>query len=129
MAPGDTLTELRFEITRQDLVRYAGAANDYLPQHWDRPTMQDQGFADVVVHGWLGCAHLVRAASQLFLPDRWNLARYAVRYREPLYPGEICCGGTVIAAAAHCCEVSGWIKNAGGNTVTTAEFTFVARAP
>jgi hydroxyacyl-ACP dehydratase HTD2-like protein with hotdog domain len=122
------LPELAIAITRQDLVRYAGAANDYLPQHWDQAMMQSQGFADVVVHGWLGFAHLVRAATQVFTPDRWTLADYSVRYRQTIYPGEVRCGGDVISSDNERCQVSGWIKDASGNVVTTAEMLFVARA-
>lgn len=124
MGRGDTLSELALTITRQDLVRYAGAANDYLPQHWDQELMRGQGFPDVVVHGWLGCAHLIRMAAAELTPDRWRLARYAVRYRQPLFPGEVRCGGTVMACDTDGCEIEGWIRDAAGATVTTATMRF-----
>lgn len=121
------LPELAFAITRQDLVRYAGAANDYLPQHWDQEQMRGEGFPDVVVHGWLGCAHLCRAATAVLTPDRWTLAHYAVRYRRPVYPGEVRCGGTVTTREDGAKQVDGWIKDAKGEIVTTATLEFVAR--
>jgi hydroxyacyl-ACP dehydratase HTD2-like protein with hotdog domain len=121
------LPELVAAITRQDLVRYAGAANDYLPQHWDQAMMQGQGFADVVVHGWLGCAHLLRAATATLTPDRWWLARYSVRYLQTLYPGEVRFGGDILGSGAGECTVNGWIKDAAGNLVTTAQLIFTDR--
>ncbi len=127
MRVGDNLPELLVEITHRDLIRYAGAANDYLPQHWDRDMMRGDGFADVVVHGWLGCAHLCRAATAVFAPDRWVLDRYAVRYRRPLHPGPVVCGGRLVACDGETREVSGWIRDAGGATVTTASMWFAAR--
>jgi hydroxyacyl-ACP dehydratase HTD2-like protein with hotdog domain len=119
--------ELEVTISRQDLVRYAGAANDYLPQHWDQAIMQAQGFPDVIVHGWLGFAVLARAASQVFTPDRWILSGYSVRYRHPIYPGGICCGGDIRQVDSGRFEVSGWIRNSAGVIVTTAALAFVPK--
>ena len=127
MTAASQLPELVVTITRQDLVRYAGAANDYLPQHWDQDRMRGEGFPDVVVHGWLGCAHLCRAATSVLTPDLWTLARYAVRYRYPVHPGEVHCGGTVTGREGGVREVSGWIKDPEGRVVTTAMLEFVVR--
>lgn len=123
----NALPELRVSISRQDLVRYAGAANDYLPQHWDQAMMQGQGFADVVVHGWLGFAHLIRAATLHFTPELWTLVNYAVRYRQTLYPGDIVCGGDIKQSNADHYTVDGWIRNPAGDIVTTAELAFARR--
>lgn len=124
MASRRELPELVVTIERQDLIRYAGAANDYLPQHWDQATMREQGFADVVVHGWLGLAHLVRTATQVLVPGRWVLTNTAVRYLQAIYPGDITCGGTVHALEGGRREVSGWIKIPDGRIATTAELIF-----
>lgn len=123
----NSLPELTVSISRQDLVRYAGAANDYLPQHWDQAMMQGQGFADVLVHGWLGFAHLIRAATLHFTPDRWTLASYAVRYRQALYPGDIVCGGDIENTEADRCTVHGRIRNPAGDIATTADLVFTRR--
>jgi acyl dehydratase len=123
-----SLPDLETEISRLDLVRYAGAANDYLPQHWDQAMMRSQGFPDVVVHGWLGFAILIRAATQVFAPDRWTLCAYSVRYHHAIYPGEICCGGDIRQSDSGRFEVSGWTRNSAGVTVTTASMIFMPRA-
>mgnify|MGYP000152008047 CR=1 FL=1 len=86
-----------------------------------------EGFADVVVHGWLGCAHLLRAATATLTPDRWWLARYSVRYLQTLYPGEVRFGGDILGSGAGECTVNGWIKDAAGNLVTTAQLIFTDR--
>lgn len=124
---GSPLPVLEVSIWREDLVRYAGAANDYLPQHWDQAMMQEQGFPDVVVHGWLGAAHLLRAAGQALPPDEWFLSDYSVRYRRPLYPGTVTCHGEVIAAEPGKLRVEAQILDSESNVVTTAELVYRAR--
>lgn len=128
MDAGSRLPACEVTITRQDLVRYAGAANDYLPQHWDQAMMQDQGFPDVVVHGWLGAAHLLRAVGQALPPDEWSLSGYSVRYRRPLYPGTVTCQGEVMAAESGNLRVVAQIIDSDSNVVTTAELVYVARS-
>ncbi|WP_343784549.1 MaoC family dehydratase [Erythrobacter ramosus] len=118
---------LEVSISRQDLVRYAGVADDYLPRHWDQAMMQEQGFPDVVVHGWLGTAHLLRAVGQVLSPDEWSLSQYSVRYRRPLYPGMVTCEGEVIAAEPGIRRVSARMLDCDRNVATTAELLYGAR--
>ena len=63
LAAGLVIPTLEVEIDRADLIRYAGAADDYVRQHWDHPFMIASGYPDVVVHGWLTFAHMCRAAT------------------------------------------------------------------
>jgi acyl dehydratase len=117
--PGDTLPPLAVEIDRSALIRYAGAADDYVRQHWDHSFMIGQGYPDVVVHGWLTTAHMLRALTGWVPPAVATLARYAVRYRRPIFPGTLHCGGTVTRSAAGEAEVALWARNADGATLAT----------
>jgi len=66
---GEALPVLQTDITREDLVRYAGGADDYVRQHWDHPFMIESGFPDVIVHGWLTFAHMCRAVEAWLTPE------------------------------------------------------------
>ncbi len=127
MRVGDELAELVLAISRSDLIRYCGAANDLVPLHWDQDMVRAAGYPDVVVNGWLGCAHLCRAATRVLTPDRWLLARYAVRYRQPLFPGEVRCGGTVARADTEQVVVDAWLRDGSGRVVTTGQLEFGRR--
>lgn len=111
------------EITREDLVRYAGGADDYVRQHWDHPFMIESGFPDVVVHGWLTFAHICRTLEAWLPPSKWAIASYAVRYVRTTYPGTITMGGEVVGVDASGTALSLWSKNAEGEVTTTAQVT------
>ncbi len=118
-AIGDTIPELVVQIGREDLIRYAGAADDYVRQHWDHPFMVDNGFPDVAVHGWLTFAHMCRAVTESFASERWAIERYTVRYLRPTFPGKLTCGGRISAADASGVEVELWgIDEAGEKTTS-----------
>ena len=107
-------------FTRETLVRYAGAADDYVRQHWDHPYMIESGFPDVVVHGWLTFAHACRVVTEWLPPPEWAIAGYDVRYRRPTYPGLHTCGGRVSAARDDGVDILLWVKDASGQITTEA---------
>lgn len=120
---GDVVPTLSVQITRADLVRYAGASDDYVRQHWDHPFMIDSGFPDVIVHGWLTFAHMCRAVTEWLPPDHWQIADFDVRYIQPTYPGSILCGGEVVAVDANGVRLELWGKTKVGETTTRAKMT------
>jgi len=74
-------------LTRTQIVQYAGASGDFNPLHTDEPyAVQVAGYDTVVAHGlltmgmtgtaitdWVGAGHLVR---------------YGVRFKSPVFPGD-----------------------------------------
>jgi acyl dehydratase len=74
------------EITRTQIVQYAGAAGDYSPLHTDEVQAVRAGFGGVLAHGMM-----VMAASGGPLAD-WagleRLTRYSVRFLRPVRPGD-----------------------------------------
>jgi acyl dehydratase len=72
-----------FAASRADLVRYAGAARDWNPIHWDHEAAVVAGLPGVVVHGLLQSGWVVEAAVELGLEP--TSARF--RYRRPLGAG------------------------------------------
>jgi acyl dehydratase len=127
---GQKIPVLEVEIDRAALVRYAGASDDYAYQHWDHPKMVELGFPDVVVHGWLTFAHMVRAVSEWIPRELAEVATYAVRYRKPTFPGRITCGGRILGIHPGTdgprIELELWSRDAGGEITTTASMRLQA---
>jgi acyl dehydratase len=123
--PGDLVPNMAVSISREDLVRYAGAADDYVRLHWDHPYMIGKGFPDVAVHGWLTFAHMSRAVTDWMLPAEWNISKYAVRYLRPTYPGALLCGGTVESCSVSEVRLALWARDGDGTPTTTASMILV----
>jgi len=121
IAKGVVLPKLDVTITRADLVRYAGASDDYVAQHWDQPMMLAAGFDDVVVHGWLCFAHMCRCVTSWAAPTVATIESYRIRYLRPLYPGLVCCGGLVEDVHDDKAELGLWANNMAGEKVTIAD--------
>ena len=84
-AAGETLPPLPKSASRADLVRYAAAAQDFNPVHWDHQRAVDSGVGGVVCHGLLLAAWAVQpAAASVRRPDPLSEARF--RFRLPLPP-------------------------------------------
>jgi acyl dehydratase len=56
LAVGDALAPLTVHLTRAQLVRYAGAAGDFNPIHWNPRVAREVGLPDVIAHGMLTMA-------------------------------------------------------------------------
>ena len=48
---GQSIGERRVEVSRADLVRYAGASGDFNPIHWNQDFAQGVGLPNVIAHG------------------------------------------------------------------------------
>ncbi|MDP3175865.1 MAG: MaoC/PaaZ C-terminal domain-containing protein [Phenylobacterium sp.] len=120
---GQAIPELVHTITTADLVRYAGASDDYAPQHWDHLYMSERGFPGVIVHGWFTFALMCRAATDWISPETADVASYAVRYHTVTLPGEIHLGGEVIALMIdgdeRTADLKLWAKNTTGVMTTS----------
>lgn len=114
---------LSMTIEREDLIRYAGGADDYVRQHWDHPFMIENGFPDVVVHGWLTFAHMCRVVEAWLPPSDWTISRYSVRYVKTTFPGHVSFGGEVIESSRQGADLSLWARNEVGEVTTTAIVT------
>lgn len=74
------------EITRTQIVQYAGASGDYSPLHTDEPYAVRAGYRGVMAHGMLAMAATERVLTDWVGRDR--LVRYAVRFVSPVWPGD-----------------------------------------
>ena len=56
VAKGDELPAKQVRVTRDDLVRYAGASLDFNPIHWNEKFAAEVGLPGVIAHGMLTMA-------------------------------------------------------------------------
>jgi len=83
---GDELPELVKHPDTRQLVMYAGAAQDFVPIHYDLNVAQAAGHPTVIVHGALKSAWLAELIAGWMGPTG-RLVELAVSYRAIDFPG------------------------------------------
>lgn len=83
MDVGEQLPALSVRVTREQLVRYAGASLDFNPIHWNERYAQSVGLSDVIAHGMLTMAYGGRLVTD-WLGDPGRLIEYGVRFTRPV---------------------------------------------
>jgi len=80
---GQELPPLSVQVTRDRLVRYAGASLDFNPIHWNERFAKDVGLPDVIAHGMLTMALGGRLVTE-WLGDPGKLVGYSCRFTRPV---------------------------------------------
>jgi acyl dehydratase len=83
---GDEAPELSHELTRTDLVTYAGASGDFNPMHTDEVKAKEAGLPSVFGHGMFTAGMLATALTGFV--GVGNLKSYKVRFTKQTWPGE-----------------------------------------
>ena len=83
---GDSAPEFSHELTRTDLVMYAGASGDFNPMHHDEVSAQTAGLPSVFGHGMFTMGLLGKALTDYV--GVGNLKNYKVRFTKQTWPGE-----------------------------------------
>jgi len=81
---GDVLVEDSVELSRDSLVRYAGASGDFNPIHYRDDIAQSVGLDGVLAHGMLTMG-LAVAPVTAWLGDQGFVSSYQVRFTKPVY--------------------------------------------
>ncbi len=81
---GDVIVEESVEVTRDSLVRYAGASGDFNPIHYRDDIAQSVGLDGVLAHGMLTMG-LAVAPVTAWLGDQGFVSSYQVRFTKPVY--------------------------------------------
>ncbi|MBI2170141.1 MAG: dehydratase [Actinobacteria bacterium] len=93
---GDEAPEIRHELSRTDLVMYAGASGDFNPMHHDEVKAKEAGLPSVFGHGMFSMGLLGKAITD------WvgvgNLKTYKVRFTKQTWPGETLVSKVVVTA-------------------------------
>ncbi len=86
ISEGEEAPAVSHELTRGDLVAYAGASGDMNPMHTNEVAAKKAGLPSVFGHGMLSMGILGRALTD------WagvgNLKEYRVRFTKQTWPGE-----------------------------------------
>ena len=84
IAVGDEVVSETFALTRDHLVRYAGASGDFNPIHYRDDVAQQAGLDGVLAHGMLTMG-LAIAPVVAWLGERGSIRSYQVRFTKPVY--------------------------------------------
>lgn len=80
---GEIIANSSFEITRDSLVRYAGASGDFNPIHYRDDAAQAVGLPGVLAHGMLTMGLAVQPVID-WLGDAAKVVDYGVRFTRPV---------------------------------------------
>jgi len=95
--PGTELPPRRYQVTRRDLVRYAGASGDFNVIHWNERVARSVGLPNVIAHGMLTMALAGRFLAE-WAGDPGAVTEYGVRFSAPVVVPDDDKGATVEVA-------------------------------
>ncbi|MCT2592199.1 MaoC family dehydratase [Streptomyces sp. N2-109] len=85
---GTELPAQTFPVTRDALVRYAGASGDFNPIHWNERFAVEVGLDDVIAHGMFTMAEAIRVVTD-WTGDPGAVREYGVRFtRQVVVPDD-----------------------------------------
>jgi acyl dehydratase len=80
---GDIVANKSFDLTRDSLVRYAGASGDFNPIHYRDDIAQSVGLPGVLAHGMLTMGLAVQPVID-WVQDPSKILDYGVRFTKPV---------------------------------------------
>lgn len=80
---GDVVAEREFHLTRDSLVRYAGASGDFNPIHYRDDFAHEVGLPGVLAHGMLTMGIAAQPVVD-WLGDPGKVLDYQVRFTRPV---------------------------------------------
>jgi len=130
---GTTLPPLTVRVTRETLVRYAGASGDFNPIHYSDHAATALGLPGVIAHGMLTMGLAARAVTGWAGPGA-RLVSYGVRFTRPVpvpddgVGAELLVAGTVTAVDADSLTVTLDVTCAGEKVLGAAKVVLAAGA-
>ena len=126
-AAGDTHeARLVDDLTRTQIVQYAGASGDYNPLHSDEPFVTKvAGYPTVFAHGMLTMGMTGRALTEWLGQDA--LRSFGVRFSKQVWPGDtLTATFTVESVEDGVAQIAVSVRNAGGDEVLVGTATAAA---
>lgn len=80
---GQVIGERTVEVSRSDLVRYAGASGDFNPIHWNQEFAQAVGLPNVIAHGMFTMGAAVGLVTD-WAGDPGAVVDYQTRFSKPV---------------------------------------------
>ncbi|NLU83457.1 MaoC/PaaZ C-terminal domain-containing protein [Rhodococcus sp. HNM0569] len=84
LSKGDIVLDTSVRVTRESLVRYAGAAIDFNPIHFSDRAAADAGLPGVLAHGMLTAALALQAVVDWAGGDSTVVRAYETRFTRPV---------------------------------------------
>ena len=110
--PGTELEPKSYQVTRLDLVKYAGASGDFNVIHWNERVARSVGLPNVIAQGMFTMAQAGRFASE-WAGDPGAIVEFGVRFSSPVVVPDDDQGATI--------EMSGTVQEKlDGNKVVLA---------
>jgi acyl dehydratase len=114
------------EVTRTQIVQYAGASGDFSLLHTDEIAARAAGHRSLMAHGMMTMALTSRVATSWFGEDA--LRTFSVRFTAPVWPGDRLVSRAVITEVSRTgelthCRLALETTNAEGETVLSGEAT------
>jgi acyl dehydratase len=123
---GQELPPRQFKITRDSLVRYAGASGDFNPIHYRDDFAQAVGLPGVLAHGMLTMGLAVQTVVD-FVGDSGKILDYQVRFTKPVLVDAKT--GAMVSVSAKVIEIDEESKTARIDlTSVCAELTVLGKA-
>ncbi|MGB4705789.1 MAG: MaoC family dehydratase [Aquiluna sp.] len=83
LSVGDVIAEKTYSVTRDSLVRYAGASGDFNPIHYRDDVAAAVGLPGVLAHGMLTMGISIEPVVS-WLADAGKVIEYGVRFTKPV---------------------------------------------
>jgi acyl dehydratase len=93
----EKLPKRQYQVTRADLIRYAGASGDTNPIHWSDRVATAAGLPGVIAHGMLTMALAGRLLTE-WTGDPGAIVELTVRFARPVVVPDDDAGVTVTAS-------------------------------
>jgi acyl dehydratase len=127
VAAGSEIPPLVKHPTTQQLVKWAGAVDDYNPIHYDKDFAQSRGLPGVIVHGALIASFLGQLLTD-WIGKKGSVRKFSCQYRDMSVPDRnIVCKGEVtkkqIEDGEPFVECNLWAENPEGEKVVPATAT------
>jgi acyl dehydratase len=106
---GAEIAPRQYQVTRRDLVRYAGASGDFNVIHWNERIAKSVGLPNVIAHGMLTMALAGRYLAE-WAGDPGAVTEFGVRFSSPVVVPDDDKGAMV--------EIAGVTGKLDGNQVT-----------
>jgi acyl dehydratase len=98
IAVGDVIAEKTYHLTRDNLVRYAGASGDFNPIHYRDDFAQSVGLDGVLAHGMLTMGFAVQPVVDWLGGDSGKVLDYQSKFTRPV-PVDAADGAEVVVVA------------------------------
>ena len=94
---GEIVAEKTYALTRDSLVRYAGASGDFNPIHYRDDVAQSVGLPGVLAHGMLTMGFAIQPVAD-WIGDSGKILDYQVKFTRPV-PVDAADGASVTVVA------------------------------